>query len=180
MAGPARPVIEPWGKTMDDTEQPALRASDADRDQVAQRLRVAFDEGRLGLAEYDERVRDAYAAVTRADLVPLTADLPVAEPAAAPPAKRFRAPRLRKEWRDWAQTAFLLVGSWVVISLASGGPIFFFPIFPLGIWAAVLVSQALFGHGDSGDEGGDSGDEDGGSGDEDGGDDGPDARRSER
>ena len=152
---------------MDDAEHPALRVSDADRDQVAERLRAAFDEGRLGLAEYDERVRDAYAAVTRADLVPLTADLPAAAPAATPPAKRFRVPPISKEWRDWGRTAVLLVGIWLVISLASG-PIFFFPIFPLGIWAVVLVSQALFGKDDE------DSDEDGGSGDE------PDARRSER
>ncbi|MEU6129612.1 DUF1707 domain-containing protein [Saccharopolyspora sp. NPDC047091] len=157
---------------MDDAEHPALRVSDADRDQVAERLRAAFDEGRLGLAEYDERVRDAYAAVTRADLVPLTADLPAAEPAAAPPAKRFRVPPISKEWRDWGRTAVLLVGIWLVISLAGGGPIFFFPIFPLGIWAIALVSQALFGKDDE------DSDEDGGSGDEDG--DEPDARRSER
>ena len=154
---------------MDDAEQPAVRASDADREQVAERLRAAFDEGWLGLAEYDERVRDAYAAVTRADLVPLTADLPAAAEAAAPPAKRSRAPRIRKEWRDWAQTGFLLVGIWAVISLAGGGPIFFFPIFPLGIWAVVLVSQALFGHGDSD-----------GSGDDENGNGEPDARRLER
>ncbi|MCA1188383.1 MULTISPECIES: DUF1707 domain-containing protein [unclassified Saccharopolyspora] len=159
---------------MDDAEQPAVRASDADREQVAERLRTAFDEGRLGLAEYDERVRDAYAAVTRADLVPLTADLPAAAEAAAPPAKRSRAPRLRKEWRDWAQTGFLLVGIWAVISLAGGGPIFFFPIFPLGIWAVVLVSQALFGHGDSDGSGCDE------DGDDENGDDEPDARRLER
>jgi len=134
---------------MDDAERPAVRASDADRQQVAERLRVAFDEGRLGQAEYDERVRDAYAAVTRADLVPLTADLPdsapapVAEPA-KPPAKRpWRG--MEKQWREWAQVAFLLAGIWLVISLATGDPIFFFPIFPMGIWAAVLGSQALFG-----------------------------------
>lgn len=62
----------------------AVRASDADRTAVADRLRVALDEGRLGVDEYDERLRLAYAAVTYADLKPLTADLPaVVEPVAA-------------------------------------------------------------------------------------------------
>ncbi|MFR9730487.1 DUF1707 domain-containing protein [Saccharopolyspora sp. MS10] len=131
---------------MDDADRVELRASDADREQVAGRLRVAFDEGRLGLVEYDERVRNAYAAVTRADLVPLTADLPAAaEPAGAPVAKRSRAPRLGKEWREWAQVSFMLVGIWLVISIVSGGPIFFFPILPMGIWAVVLGAQTMFG-----------------------------------
>ena len=45
-----------------------LRAGDADRERVADRLRIALDEGRLNLYEYDERLRDAYAARTYAEL----------------------------------------------------------------------------------------------------------------
>ena len=53
-----------------------MRVSDADREGVVRRLRRAVDEGRLTLDEFDERVVIAYAARTRADLDPLTADLP--------------------------------------------------------------------------------------------------------
>ncbi|MCX2728631.1 DUF1707 domain-containing protein [Saccharopolyspora sp. NFXS83] len=142
---------------MDDAERPAVRASDADRERVAELLRVAFDEGRLGLVEYDERVRDAYGAVTRADLVPLTADLPATAPAPAAgseraPAARSRWRGMEKQWREWAQVSFLLVGIWLVISLASGEMITFFPIFPMGIWGVVLVAQALFGDSDESDD----------------------------
>ncbi|MGW0894622.1 DUF1707 SHOCT-like domain-containing protein [Saccharopolyspora sp. NPDC002578] len=142
---------------MDDAERPVVRASDADRERVAELLRAAFDEGRLGLAEYDERVRDAYGAVTQADLVPLTADLPAAAPAPVveperAPAERSRWRGMEKQWREWAQVSFLLVGIWLVISLATGAPIFFFPIFPMGIWGVVLASQALFGDSDDADE----------------------------
>jgi hypothetical protein len=41
-----------------------LRAGDADRERVAERLRLALDEGRLNLHEYDERLQEAYAAKT--------------------------------------------------------------------------------------------------------------------
>jgi hypothetical protein len=56
--------------------QPELRASDADREQVASVLRDAAAEGRLGFDELDERLTAAYAAKTYADLQPLTRDLP--------------------------------------------------------------------------------------------------------
>lgn len=54
-----------------------LRISDADRHRVADLLRDAAGEGRLDLEELEERLEAAYAARTYADLVPLTADLPV-------------------------------------------------------------------------------------------------------
>jgi Domain of unknown function (DUF1707) len=61
-----------------DPRDPALlRVSDADRHKVAEILRQAAGEGRLDLDELDERLESAYAAKTYADLVPITADLPV-------------------------------------------------------------------------------------------------------
>lgn len=68
---------------------PLVRASDAERDQAAELLRVAFAEGRLTRAEFDERLAAVYAAKTRAGLSDLTGDLPGAVAAAAsgrPPA----------------------------------------------------------------------------------------------
>ena len=56
-----------------------MRISDADRHKVAEILRTAAGEGRLELDELDERLEQAFAAKTYADLVPITADLhPVA------------------------------------------------------------------------------------------------------
>jgi Domain of unknown function (DUF1707) len=61
-----------------DPRDPALlRVSDADRHKVAEILREAAGEGRLDLDELDERLESAYAAKTYADLMPITADLPV-------------------------------------------------------------------------------------------------------
>jgi hypothetical protein len=53
-----------------------MRAADADRHKIAAQLKSALDEGRLSLAEYDDRVRLAYAARTYGDLVGLINDLP--------------------------------------------------------------------------------------------------------
>jgi hypothetical protein len=58
-----------------------IRVSDAERQTVVDRLRRASAEGRITIAEFDERTKIAYAAATWADLDPLTADLP-ADPAA--------------------------------------------------------------------------------------------------
>lgn len=63
------------------SREPAVRASDTERDQAAEILRVAYAEGRLTRAELDERTSAAYAATTRADLRDLTSDLPGAIPA---------------------------------------------------------------------------------------------------
>ncbi|MFH8409473.1 DUF1707 domain-containing protein [Streptomyces sp. NPDC018019] len=57
-------------------ELPDLRASDADRDQVAEILREALAEGRLAMEEFDERLTAAYQARTVGALRPLVADLP--------------------------------------------------------------------------------------------------------
>ena len=53
------------------------RAADADREAVAERLRIAAGDGRIDLAELDERLTQAYAAKTYDQLQVLVADLPV-------------------------------------------------------------------------------------------------------
>ena len=66
-----------------------LRASDADRERVAQVLHTALAEGRLTVAELQERLDTVYAAKTLGELEPVTLDLPghtdlVPRPPAAP------------------------------------------------------------------------------------------------
>jgi hypothetical protein len=53
-----------------------LRASDADRERVADVLRQAAGDGRLTMEELDERLDAVYAAKTYAELEPVTRDLP--------------------------------------------------------------------------------------------------------
>ena len=63
----------------DEHKPPALgelRASDRDREAVVEQLRLAMNEGRLSLYEWDERIALAYRATTYAELERLSADLP--------------------------------------------------------------------------------------------------------
>jgi hypothetical protein len=53
-----------------------LRASDADREAVAKTLQAAMAEGRLTVAELQERLDSVYASKTLSELEPLTWDLP--------------------------------------------------------------------------------------------------------
>ena len=74
-----------------------LRASDAERERVAKILHDAMAEGRLSVAELDERLQTVYKSRTLGELVPVTADLPVVgatgasvQPAAQrPPSERI-------------------------------------------------------------------------------------------
>ncbi|MGH8823735.1 MAG: DUF1707 SHOCT-like domain-containing protein [Jiangellaceae bacterium] len=61
-----------------------LRAADADRDAIVERLASAMGEGRLRPEEYPERVEQAYSAKTYAELDRLVADLPGPAPAVDP------------------------------------------------------------------------------------------------
>jgi hypothetical protein len=56
--------------------EPALRASDDDRDTVLRALERHTAVGRLSLDEFDKRSTTALAAVTLDELAALTADLP--------------------------------------------------------------------------------------------------------
>ncbi|GAB3723005.1 DUF1707 SHOCT-like domain-containing protein [Nocardiopsis oceani] len=53
-----------------------IRASDADRDKVAERLREAMAEGRLTPVEHEERLDTLYKAKTIGELTPIVSDLP--------------------------------------------------------------------------------------------------------
>ena len=56
---------------------PSWLAATADRERTVGTLRAGFAEGRLSQDELDERIAQAYAARTYADLWALTADLPI-------------------------------------------------------------------------------------------------------
>ncbi|MEU2787785.1 DUF1707 domain-containing protein [Streptomyces sp. NPDC007100] len=110
-------------------ELPDLRASDADRDRVAEILRDALAEGRLAMEEFDERLTAAYQARTVGALRPLVADLPQpghgGVPAArAPgrPAWRERIggePSSRRAFAVWS--GFVRKGRWTVPRMFTAG-----------------------------------------------------------
>jgi Domain of unknown function (DUF1707) len=55
---------------------PNMRAADADRERIAERLRNCHAEGRLDLAEFQERLERCYDAKTVGELDELVTDLP--------------------------------------------------------------------------------------------------------
>jgi hypothetical protein len=146
--------------------KPHLRAADADRAAVAEALGVHMSAGRLTVAEYDERLTRAYAAKTYGELDELTADLPAlkketpAVPAESRPnhAATDAAPHgwtggwdQSHSWRAWLTTSLIVLTVWAVTSLANWELIYFWPIWVIGPWGAVLLAQTLTGRRD--DEG---------------------------
>ena len=134
-----------------------LRAADVDREFVAERLRTALNEGRLTLSEYDERLGQAYAARTYADLKALLTDLPEVTPeshsrvvpagAQEPTPVEVAGDRGRNRrwvagvWSSWVTVACILIVIWAL----SGNHDNFWPAWPLGIWGAVLVATTVSG-----------------------------------
>jgi hypothetical protein len=94
------------------------RASDAEREHVADTLRTHAAAGRLDPDELEQRLERAFAARTRADLTPLVADLP-----AAPPPRRRELPHIS----PLLPLAILLIAIW---ALTGAG--YFWPIWPIG------------------------------------------------
>ncbi|WP_077801207.1 DUF1707 domain-containing protein [Streptomyces sp. JHA26] len=65
-------------------DAPELRASDADRERVAEVLQDALAEGRLDMGEFEERLDAVYRARTYGELAPITRDLPAGEGVVTP------------------------------------------------------------------------------------------------
>src|SRR5436305_14751884 len=98
-----------------------MRASNADRERVAQILHNALSEGRVTVAEREARLDTVYAAKTLAELAPPVADLPdVSATAIEPAAPRALTPDNRIGGTPGAQTSIAIMssasrkGSWVV------------------------------------------------------------------
>jgi Domain of unknown function (DUF1707) len=138
---------------------PDMRASDADRQEVVDRLRSALDEGRLKIDEYLERMSSAYQAVTYGDLAPLCADLPetapparreagppAPSPAAQPPAAAARHGAfaslpgpLKVLWTIWFTAVSINVVVWVLVSATTAHLVYPWPVWVAGPWGAALL-----------------------------------------
>ncbi|MDX3113487.1 DUF1707 domain-containing protein [Streptomyces scabiei] len=121
---------------------PDLRASDADRERVAEVLRDALAEGRLDMAEFEERLEETYKARTYGELAPITRDLPVAGVVPPPVVSLRKEPSPDGSWAgrmvggegssSWAvavMSGFQRKGRWTVprrftcVALMGGGEI---------------------------------------------------------
>ncbi len=141
---------------------PHLRAADSDRAAVADLLGRHMSAGRLTLDEFDERLTRAYAARTFGELDELTADLPAVE-AGRPPVPAHPQPAApvptgesaishghgwddaHSSWRSWLSTSLIVIAIWATISLANWELLYFWPIWVIGPWGAVLLAQTITG-----------------------------------
>jgi hypothetical protein len=124
-----------------DHDPALLRAADADRQQIAERLKHALDEGRLSLHEYDDRVRRVYESTTYGELQPLVADLPMPGMSAADLDARRRAEARREArklpmalivlWIVWGSVAAINLVVWAIVA-TTVDDLYFWPI-----WLAV-------------------------------------------
>lgn len=125
-------------------EPDRVRVTDQDREDVVQTLTAAYARGALEADEHEARIASAWNARDRSELVPLTHDLP--GPDRAEVARLARDSDVREwldEWRWWTGGALILSTIWGVGAIQSG-PDFFWPVVPLGVWAAVLVAIAIW------------------------------------
>ncbi|AQS69384.1 DUF1707 domain-containing protein [Streptomyces pactum] len=79
-------------------DAPELRASDADRERVAEVLRDALAEGRLDMTEFEERLDATYSARTYGDLTPITRDLPGGSVDGPPRVSMTKEPERAGDW----------------------------------------------------------------------------------
>jgi Domain of unknown function (DUF1707) len=128
-----------------------MRAADADRQAVAERLTGALEEGRLDLHEYDERLQRAYAAKTYGELKGLLSDLPAAvqrqQPAqfAEVPTTGVTRRWLAETWDGYVRTVGVVIAIWAVTCIMSGELIYFWPGWVAGPWGVYLIYRTISG-----------------------------------
>jgi hypothetical protein len=116
----------------------SLRASDADREHVAERLRKAAAEGRILTEELEHRLMAAFSARTYGELEPLIADLP-----------REVARRGRRESSlpvpKAAIALMIFIGMPMVVAVAVAAAVLLISMFAMWI-VVVAIVMWVFGH----------------------------------
>jgi hypothetical protein len=136
----------------------SLRASDADRERVAEALRQHHVDGRLDAQELTQRLDSAYDAKTFGELDAITTDLPplqVPARAGAPlqprppdPGRAKARAAFQRHLFTYAWVNALLVVIWALTNF--GG--YFWPVWPLLGWGIGLASHAFSAYGPRADE----------------------------
>ncbi|WP_067479564.1 DUF1707 SHOCT-like domain-containing protein [Nocardia amamiensis] len=123
------------------------RASNAEREAVVRLLGRHMADGRIDAAEYDQRVAEVYASTIRDDLRSVLSDLPeLAKDAAEPVGPRPRIPIWQRiEGGTWLGVSVLVLVIWAAISVGVGAFTYFWPMWVIGPWGAVLAFRVLTG-----------------------------------
>lgn len=126
-----------WNRFSADPRQgevAGIRATDVDREIALDVLREAYADGRLDRGEYEQRSSQALEVRLLGQFVPLLLDLEPPLPATLDVHEQALA-KYHREGRD-ARRGFVAViattlAIWGASSLATGGLMFFWPIFPM-------------------------------------------------
>lgn len=124
-------LAEPSARASD----PGLRVSDAERERVAEALRVHAAEGRLRVEELEQRLASAFSARTHGELAPLLVDLPADRGSGRRHPAR-RSPGLGL----WVRLCLLFMLIW---ALTGGG--YFWPAWPMMGTFIGLVGPSVWG-----------------------------------
>jgi hypothetical protein len=121
-------------------DQPEIRIGDVDRRRTIDLLTQAYGEGRLQLAEFEERVSMAESAKVQSDLAPLLNDLPVPrqpDPPMTPAAVgRSVQSRFRREYGVF----FIAPVICTVIYLMTNAGGYFWPMW---VWFGCMIPVVL-------------------------------------
>jgi hypothetical protein len=122
-----------------------VRASDAEREQVASLVSEAAGEGRLTLAEAEERLAQIYVVKYRGELGGFTADLPAAQAGRGVAGVAGRGLSIPVRLRIHAAVAVALSILLITRFVASGAE-FFWPAGPMFLlWGSLAVHAAVVG-----------------------------------
>ncbi|MBF6229185.1 DUF1707 domain-containing protein [Nocardia abscessus] len=119
--------------------QDHVRASDADREKIVDQLRLAMNEGRLTLPEFDERLQQVYAAKTYGELTPLLSDLP-----AQRHSQQARAEGIPR-WITIMWTPWVFVNALCVAIYLATGAGYFWPFWVAVPWGLALLIPTTIG-----------------------------------
>jgi hypothetical protein len=127
-----RPAEEPL------RQDPAVRASDAERESTVTLLREHGAAGRLDVEELEQRIGAAYQARTRGDLATLLDDLP---PAPARTIRPVVRPDAHHAHHDHGWGLFMRVSVLLIVIWALSGAGYFWPAWVMAWWGLALTMR---------------------------------------
>lgn len=125
------------------------RASDEDRRRAADLLAEAYADGRLDVEGHARRLEGVVGAGTMGELADLTQDLgggALVGRVTDSEVAAYVKDRRRSAWQRWLVAGAVLSAMWVVFGIpwfVAGGFPYFWPVWPLGIAALVMVFGEL-------------------------------------
>ncbi|MEU6581112.1 DUF1707 domain-containing protein [Nocardia sp. NPDC046763] len=124
--------------------QENMRASDRDREQIVDRLRVAMGEGRITLHEFDERLQQVYSARTYGELAPIMSDLPAPRGPGRPASRAGDSGSVpiwvKIIWAPWVFVNLMCVVIWLATGMG-----YFWPIWVAVPWGLALLIPTSIG-----------------------------------